>query len=211
VAGSNACRPTAFRPILDRDSRPQLAPEHCRAKQLGFLKAILHASAACQYFLYVPSHYFVAMRLINCAKAVPTFEDRAEDDLPRYAILSHTWGKYEVTFIDILQLQAGNLDDQHWKSAPEFRKLSASIEWASAHDYEYIWIDTCCIDKSSSAELQEAINSMYRWYRDADVCFAYLQDTWDLECFMSRKSRWFKRGWTLQELLAPRQSHIFVP
>jgi hypothetical protein len=70
---------------------------------------------------------------------------------------------------------------------------------------EYIWIDTCCIDKSSSAEL---INSMYRWYKNAYVCYAYLSDVLvvqdgKVDSSAFAKSRWFTRGWTLQELIAP--------
>ena len=81
--------------------------------------------------------------------------------------------------------------------------LTASDGW------KCVWIDTCCIDKTSSAELSEAINSMYQWYERADVCYIYLvdlfrhylDDTSRLEDF--DRSRWFSRGWTLQELLAP--------
>ena len=60
--------------------------------------------------------------------------------------------------------------------------------------------DLCCIDKTSSAELSEAINSMYRWYQESGVCYAYLADV-PPNAFS--KSRWFTRGWTLQELIAP--------
>ena len=75
---------------------------------------------------------------------------------------------------------------------------------AAADGFHYIWIDTCCIDKASSAELSEAINSTYRWYHESGVCYAYLADVppnaVDNEF---AKSRWFTRGWTLQELIAP--------
>jgi hypothetical protein len=96
----------------------------------------------------------------------------------------------------------------------------------------YLWIDTCCIDKSSSAELSEAINSMYRWYEESNVCYAYLEDVEEDYQDASedpvedtnndpikrlngkvekkiRKSRWFTRGWTLQELIAPSQISFF--
>lgn len=69
-----------------------------------------------------------------------------------------------------------------------------------------MWVDTCCIDKSSSAELSEAINSMFAWYRNAKICYVFLADTSGRESMGS--SRWFRRGWTLQELIAP-ESMIF--
>jgi len=66
---------------------------------------------------------------------------------------------------------------------------------------KHFWVDTCCINKESSAELSEAINSMYAWYRDTDVCYAYLHDVHNKAEFQN--SRWFSRGWTVQELFAP--------
>ncbi len=121
-----------------------------------------------------------------------------------YAILSHTWQDEEITFQDM----QGELPT-HKKG---FSKLKSSCIQAKKDGYEYIWIDTCCIDKSSSAELSEAINSMYRWYKEAAICYAYLSDVLSSEVedpwhnrSRFRKSRWFTRGWTLQELIAPRQ------
>jgi len=131
-------------------------------------------------------------------------------DAPPYAILSHTWGadKDEVTFKDLTQ-GAG-------KNKPGYRKLSFCAEQAASDGLQFFWVDTCCIDKSSSAELQEAINSMFQWYRRADKCYAHLSDvsigdessrqTWK-SAF--RCSRWFTRGWTLQELLAPKSVVFF--
>ncbi len=88
-------------------------------------------------------------------------------------------------------------------------KIRRACAVALAHGYLYIWIDSCCIDKTSSAELSEAINSMYTWYQNAAVSYAFLADVpsdqnprADNSAF--RQSRWFTRGWTLQELLAPR-------
>jgi hypothetical protein len=80
----------------------------------------------------------------------------------------------------------------------------------STDGHKYVWIDTCCIDKRSSAELSEAINSMWKWYWKSEVCYAYLADV-PSEGFISgttdyselSRSRWFTRGWTLQELIAP--------
>jgi hypothetical protein len=96
------------------------------------------------------------------------------------------------------------------KGNPRFSKIVKSCELAKNDGYDYIWIDTCCIDKLSSAGLSEAINSMYLWYSKAAICFAYLSDVEprksedpELASSSFRKSRWFTRGWTLQELIAP--------
>ncbi|KJK65517.1 ANK ankyrin repeat protein [Aspergillus parasiticus SU-1] len=110
---------------------------------------------------------------------------------PPYAILSHTWQEMEVTFQDIT---TGVIDKKG------FKKVKDCCTFARANGYDYAWIDTCCIDKTSSAELSEALNSMYRWYQEADVCYAYLAD---VPSKPFAESRWFKRGWTLQELIAP--------
>ncbi|KAI1792773.1 HET-domain-containing protein [Ganoderma leucocontextum] len=99
--------------------------------------------------------------------------------------------------------------DTIWSDPALSEKIRRSCEIARAHGYRYLWIDSCCIDKTSSSELSEAINSMYIWYRDASVCYAYLSDVLmdsdpDLWKLGFRMSRWFTRGWTLQELVAPR-------
>ncbi|KAN0087098.1 hypothetical protein V8E54_000786 [Elaphomyces granulatus] len=125
------------------------------------------------------------------------------DDIPRYAILSHTWGAdtEEVSFKDMM--------DGTGEIKTGYDKIRFCGEQAGRDGLQYFWIDTCCIDKSSSSELQEAINSMFRWYRGAAKCYVYLADVTDvkssqLPCELSfRKSRWFTRGWTLQELVAP--------
>ena len=134
------------------------------------------------------------------------------DHIPRYAILSHTWGPEEVTFKDIME---GNR-----ASKIGFEKIRFCGEQARRDHLQYFWVDTCCIDKSSSAELTEAINSMFHWYQNAVKCYVYLSDvltktqkasdsfteyTWE-PAF--RSSKWFTRGWTLQELLAPSPSSV---
>lgn len=113
---------------------------------------------------------------------------------PRYAILSHCWDAEEVLFSDLC-----NIEDARKKRG--FSKVEKACEQAARDDFEYCWIDSCCIDKNSSAELSEAINSMFAWYRRASICYAYLADVEDLKTF--KNSRWFTRAWTLQELLAP--------
>ena len=143
------------------------------------------------------------MRLLN----VDTFEleDFFYGDVPPYAVLSHTWGSdsEEVSYRDVLN---GRLHS----SATRPPKVNGCCVNAKKDGYQYVWIDTCCIDKTNSVELQEAINSMFQWYRNAAICYAYLSDVmfWDSGASSDARSifsssRWFKRGWTLQELLAP--------
>jgi hypothetical protein len=121
------------------------------------------------------------------------------NNIPEYVILSHTWGDGEVTF--------GDFDKPYARDMPGFRKIVDFCTLAIRDGYEWGWVDTCCIDKRSSAELSEAINSMYRYYWQAAVCYAYLADfdssLYRLGLTALKSSRWFTRGWTLQELLAP--------
>jgi hypothetical protein len=142
-------------------------------------------------------------------------KDLAGDDtIPHYAILSHTWGSDndEVTFED--------MRDGVGKDKPGYEKIRFCGEQGIQDGLKYFWIDTCCIDKTDKAELARSINSMYRWYRNAAQCYVYLsdvstlkrqrdensRDTWEQNF---RRSRWFTRGWTLQELLAPASVKFF--
>ncbi|KAI0758655.1 heterokaryon incompatibility protein-domain-containing protein [Trametes elegans] len=115
----------------------------------------------------------------------------------KYAILSHVWQKNEQTFQEVMALQ-GQPDLLSAASA----KIRDCCAFARKHGYDWVWVDTCCIDKTSSAELSEAINSMFDWYAGATECFAFLEDVGDDS--QMHRSKWFRRGWTLQELLAPR-------
>lgn len=126
-------------------------------------------------------------------------------DIPDYAILSHTWGSDEVTYEQVLD---GTAQDHQ-----AYSKVMSAVQQAASDGLAYIWIDSCCINKSSSAELSEALNSMYAWYQKADVCYAFLEDvpeskSEDFEAKFAA-SRWFTRGWTLQELLAPMHIDFF--
>jgi hypothetical protein len=121
--------------------------------------------------------------------------------IPKYAILSHTWAEEEVSFDDIANLQAVSV-------IQGYRKIWMTCQIARDKGFEYVWIDTCCIDKKSSADLSESINSMYAWYRDSEMCFVYLSDVSshvDVHAPDSAfgRSRWLTRGLTLQELLSP--------
>ncbi|KAK8063243.1 hypothetical protein PG996_007895 [Apiospora saccharicola] len=88
---------------------------------------------------------------------------------PPYAILSHTWEDDEVLFADIANLE-------HTRTKAGFTKVQQACRTAAEDGFEWIWIDTCCIDKSSSAELSEALNSMFQWYEASEVCYAYISD-----------------------------------
>jgi hypothetical protein len=163
------------------------------------------------------------MRLID----VETYQIREffGDKIPNYAILSHTWGTEEVTFQDMAGLDAGRSafhgrDDFHHQisSKQGYKKIMHTCKEAIKDKLGWAWVDTCCIDKSSSSELSEAINSMFEWYRRSSVCYGYLSDiaAWQPRSALDshkesllKPSRWFTRGWTLQELIAPRRMKFF--
>jgi Heterokaryon incompatibility protein (HET) len=122
----------------------------------------------------------------------------------KYAIVSHRWEENpteEVTFQDFR-----SMDLDRYSNKKGLLKIRGAQEQARKEEIPYFWIDTCCIDKSSSAELSEAINSMYRWYSQAAVGYAYLSDVPNKPF---EESEWFTRGWTLQELLAPNKVTFF--
>ncbi|KAF2164564.1 hypothetical protein M409DRAFT_24962 [Zasmidium cellare ATCC 36951] len=136
------------------------------------------------------------MRLLHSSNL--TFHEIFDEDIPNYpyAILSHRWGSLadEVSYEDFI---TGKKGDSYG-----YQKIFAFCEWASANNYDWVWVDTCCIDKRSSAELSEAINSMFSWYRRSGVCVVYLRDTTSATQDFTQ-DEWFSRGWTLQELIAP--------
>ena len=139
------------------------------------------------------------MRLLNTRTG--QFKEVFKPTEARYAILSHRWGEQEVTYKDMRKGTASE--------GSGLTKVRGCCEVASRKGYEWVWIDTCCIDKRSSAELSQAINSMWSWYAHSDVCFVHLADVHSLKTDPEKsmeefkKSAWFTRGWTLQELLAP--------
>lgn len=148
------------------------------------------------------------MRLIH----VETLELREfnSDKIPPYAILSHRWEGDEITFKDVKKSR--NLDSRGWakvRTFCQFVQVCRADLWWFSGTLDWVWVDTCCIDKRSSAELSEAINSMFQWYKNAVVCYVYLNDVdygeEDEVHQALRKSQWFTRGWTLQELVAPRR------
>lgn len=141
------------------------------------------------------------MRLINTTTL--KLEDILNPDAHPYAILSHTWEESEVTF-----QEWDNADPEVRRKKKGFAKIEQTCNIAKKQGLHYAWVDTCCINKESSAELTEAINSMFAWYRKAAVCFVYLSDLPahqpEFPDPLLPGCRWFTRGWTLQELIAPR-------
>lgn len=170
------------------------------------------------------------MRLLHTSKL--TFKEFFDNRIPKYCILSHRWGNDEVSYHDFLaglkggsgyrkiraacQLASGRETRAFLDSRAEFDDENPECYMSDSESlgvYEWIWIDTCCIDKSSSAELSEAINSMYHWYERSEICFAYLKDVkpstkWVDTMNMFSDSEWHQRGWTLQELLAPQKVYF---
>jgi len=141
-----------------------------------------------------------------------------DDDITKYAILSHRWTEQEVDYDEMVELAKmdGEMMDEI-RQRDGYRKIFDSCKQAEKDGYEWLWVDTCCIDKRSSAELSEAINSMYRWYENAQVCYAYLHDVldsffpdeFDDYTYANGWPEWFSRGWTLQEMIAPSNIQFF--
>ncbi|RYP37008.1 hypothetical protein DL768_010903 [Monosporascus sp. mg162] len=155
------------------------------------------------------------MRLLKCSDGQFQLTKDLDYDIPSYAILSHTWGPdtEEVTFRDLV--------DGTGKDKIGYEKIKFCLEQAKRDGLQYFWVDTCCIDKSNNTELSRAINSMFRWYQNAARCYVYLSGISASSYENSQQSmlawesafrahRWFTRGWTLQELLAPASVEFFT-
>ncbi|KAK3613728.1 hypothetical protein LTR22_028035, partial [Elasticomyces elasticus] len=145
------------------------------------------------------------MRLLQCNEdsGFRLTKDLAEDDLPPYAILSHRWlaATDEPTFED--------LSHNRGQEKLGYLKVRFCAEQARSDGLQYFWVDTCCINKVNKAELSRSMNSMFRWYHNATTCYVYLSDVTSQSSDQAERSNlkssaWFTRGWTLQELLAPR-------
>ncbi|CAF9907871.1 MAG: hypothetical protein HETSPECPRED_007925 [Heterodermia speciosa] len=162
------------------------------------------------------------MRLLHTGNL--HFEEFYDAQIPRYAILSHRWGDQEVSFKEMRKPSVV-------PPGPGMAKLEGFCRLAAEHGFDWCWIDTCCIDKRSSADLSEAINSMFNWYAQAARCYVYLSDItftphelylkteceeerwladgWPSLVARFQNSSWFTRGWTLQELIAPEVSNVY--
>ncbi|KIM51271.1 hypothetical protein SCLCIDRAFT_64794, partial [Scleroderma citrinum Foug A] len=144
------------------------------------------------------------MRLINVHAFI---HDQLREK--KYAILSHCWSypnSQEIQFEEmqkITDMKKDDLDESGVRKRIGYEKILRTCLQAREDKLEMVWVDTCCINKASSAELSEAINSMFRWYSGSEQCYAYLHDVsggFPTACW----PKWFSRSWTLQELVAPR-------
>ncbi|KAK4183664.1 vegetative incompatibility protein HET-E-1 [Podospora australis] len=160
------------------------------------------------------------MKLLTTASPVPVLKDFISEPatLPPYAILSHTWEDEEVSFQELMNPIAC----MHKKG---YEKIVKACEQARRDGFKYAWVDTCCVNKEASAELEETINSMFHWYEEAAVCYVFLPWPWgltfthadlvpdangDIDLVSALpKCRWFVRGWTLQELIAPKDVRFY--
>ncbi|KAF2011252.1 HET-domain-containing protein [Aaosphaeria arxii CBS 175.79] len=135
---------------------------------------------------------------------------RKNANVPDYAIVSHTWGPEddEVSFGDMKMKKKNN----DFTKKPGYQKLQFCATQAALDGLEYFWMDTCCINKSDDAEVTLAMNSMFKWYQNAAKCYVYLSD-YSARTLSTRSamldSRWFTRGWTLEELIAPQSVEFF--
>jgi hypothetical protein len=156
------------------------------------------------------------MRLINCETL--ELHQFVDEHAPEYVTLSHVWRDGEVNHVEMLA------PVHEVKRKLGYQKIVDCVRVCTTYRWNWLWVDTCCIDKSSSAELSEAINSMYTWYNSCIICYVYLDDfqfskdslfgtdtsSFDRAAFEQfRQCRWFTRGWTLQELLAPSEVCFF--
>ncbi|USP76565.1 HET-domain-containing protein [Curvularia clavata] len=174
------------------------------------------------------------MRLIKvdyCKCEGPKLEDFTfrMNDLPRYVIFSHRWLSQNEHGGDVTFKEFNDSEDQIRQAAairnpekrkaeierlglrtPAFDKLLRAVEVARGLWASHIWIDSCCINRDNSSELTEALNSMYRYYKEADTCLVYLHDFGgSSEPYEFSNQQWFKRGWTLQELIAPKRVNFY--
>ncbi|THU77445.1 hypothetical protein K435DRAFT_738430, partial [Dendrothele bispora CBS 962.96] len=137
------------------------------------------------------------------------------EPVPHYAILSHTWQRYrgiwyvyEVTYADLDE----HSEEERTKRKPGYQKILNACAQARRNGLDYLWVDTCCIDDTNEIEVREAVRLIFHYYQNSRVCYAYLDDVSDGHDPLAtlsypsqqfKKSKWFSRGLTLLELIAP--------
>ncbi|KAK4226012.1 hypothetical protein QBC38DRAFT_240783 [Podospora fimiseda] len=154
------------------------------------------------------------MRLLN-TESFKLHEFISDDSIPRYSILSHTWEAGQEVSYQEWEAYTSPRGDEEVEKKTGFVKIRRFCIEALCDGFQWVWVDTCCIDKKSSAELSEAINAMFRWYQNSAICYVHLADvSWsaDMTAVQEQlsKSRWFTRGWTLQELIAPKTVRFYA-
>ncbi|KIJ58472.1 hypothetical protein HYDPIDRAFT_44454 [Hydnomerulius pinastri MD-312] len=154
--------------------------------------------------IFQPKIKAIAREIIQWERRWVGWCERIIERYLKYAIFSHRWGIREPLFYQLSSERHGR---KPTPAGPGYEKLVKFCEKAKEYGCEYVWSDTCCINKESSSELEEAIRSMYRWYECAEVCIVYLAQSSSLEDFGTEP--WFTRGWTLQELLAPTRIRFY--
>ncbi|KAG1859362.1 hypothetical protein DFJ58DRAFT_744713 [Suillus subalutaceus] len=168
-----------------------------------------------KHFKKVPDEIYRELRNERLVDRERRIRERVKETL-KYAIFSHRWLFSEPSYQDMptepMRVRAE--PEPKWKKLQEFCRKAKDD-----HDCEFAWSDTCCIDKSRSAELDESIRSMFRWYRNSHICIAHLSETANLAALERQQKGekgggakvdvWFTRGWTLQELLAPSQIKFY--
>lgn len=197
----NRVLPGCLRPLLPHEPAPGNSIHHQLA---SLLVGTGHTSASGAIVLVLPKMHLLARKPSSDEFQLVNFRT----NVPPYAILSHTWiDGEEVTYDDVLNGTG--------KHKTGYSKIRFCAERAAHDNLHFFWVDTCCINKSDSQDLQTAINSMFRWYQRASKCYVYLSDLRVLSSHTDLQvqdrtwqsalpyCRWFKRGWTLQELLAP--------
>ena len=153
------------------------------------------------------------IRLLHAESYIfPNEEGLRHQQRPPYVIISHSWGDHEVIYDDMPEFKEKLKNPNAWKKTNSAAKLTGACKKVLERykgDVKHVWLDTVCINKKDPAEVSTAINSMYQWYKNAEVCFAYLHDYSSKGLAKFTGSRWFTRGWTLQELVAPKNVMFF--
>ena len=127
------------------------------------------------------------------------------DQVNAYSPESPTNDSFKL--LEVMKKLCGNMSDVERRGCQDFVKLVEFFNISSKYGCNYVWFDSGCIDKSSSTELEESIRSMFNWYRNSKICIVHLANTIHLSDL--RRDPWFTRGWTLQELLAPKRVKFF--
>jgi hypothetical protein len=161
------------------------------------------------------------MKKMDCPRVWDLKEDKVVDNPNIWSGLScqivaitHRWGPDEILYKHIVEIDKTNVIREELGLSMKSTDIStmspklAKIREELKSQIRYVWMDTLCIDKTNSVELDMSIRSMYRWYSNAS--FVYLEAFTDFD-------EWCTRGWTLQEgaaaeslLVSPKHGNSFM-